>query len=86
MLSSPTLNFIIITTIILILVVRYGRPGIDGITKKRMRMPGHVSWNWRKWYEIEGEPAFLMGCFLVISCIILILIWIRFAMAQFPMR
>lgn len=72
------LEFLIGSIVVFGLVAIYARPALSGITKRRLRMRGLVGGQFRKHYELEGIPAFLMGCFLLALCLFFLIGWILF--------
>lgn len=81
--SENPVNFVIITLIIGYLVIRYGKPALNGVLRKRMRTPGLVSFNADKYYELDGLGALFMGITLLVFCTCLVLFWLNFTYSYF---
>jgi len=66
MTDSARFVFIAGTVIVAFYVWHYGRAGINGILKRKMRFRGLTSWQFSKFYELEGDAALI--CRLFFCC------------------
>lgn len=83
MLSNKGLIILLATIVTFVVISSYLRPAIDGILRKRLQMPGLVGSQFKKRYTLEGEAAFLMGCFLILLCAFFLIAWLWLIVSLF---
>lgn len=71
------------TLILIVVLARYVRPGLDGILQKHMLLPSPFSWQWRKRYELRDKVAQMIGIVLLLFCAGFIYGYILFVYYEF---
>lgn len=64
------------TVIVVLIVAHYGRAGLNGIFYRKMRYRGLVSWQFHKFYELQGDAALVGGIFFVAMYFVCVVSWL----------
>lgn len=63
------------TIIVVLMVAHYGRAGLNGIRYRKMRYRGLTSWQFFRFYELEGDAALIGGVFFILMSFACIASW-----------